>query len=116
MTFILNHLGHNCGGEDFATWAPAITELAKRPNVLAKLGASEEWQVADPGPFLDHAIEAFGYDRVLYESNWFVNQAMGHTFDETFNLVEDSCKRLGASEEQTNMVFVANAKRAYRLP
>ena len=113
--FVLDHLGHNCGGEDFASWAPAITELAKRPNVCAKLGAIEEWQVADPGPFLDHAIQAFGYDRVIYESNWFVNAAMGHTYEETLKLVEASCKRLGASDEETDLVFAANARRVYRL-
>ena len=32
--------------EDFETWAPAITELAKCKNVVAKLGAIEQWMVA----------------------------------------------------------------------
>ena len=50
MTFILDHLGHNSGGDDFETWAPAIADLARRcPNVYAKLGAIEQWDTREPG-------------------------------------------------------------------
>lgn len=52
MAFVLNHLGHNSGGDDFETWAPAITELAKNTNVVAKLGAIEQWEVSDPAPYV----------------------------------------------------------------
>jgi predicted TIM-barrel fold metal-dependent hydrolase len=41
------------------------------------MGAVEEWGVEDPGAVMDRAIAAFGFDRVLYESNWFVSEAMG---------------------------------------
>lgn len=50
---------------------------AAQTNVVAKLGAIEQWGVADPAKFLDHALKSFGADRVLAESNWFVNTAMG---------------------------------------
>ena len=116
MTFVLDHLGHNNGGEDFDTWAPAVTELARRcPNVIVKLGASEEWKVADRGRFLDHAIQTFGFDRVIAESNWFVNEAMGEAYDHTFVLVRQSCERLGATREQIEAVFCGNACRVYGI-
>ena len=39
--------------------------------MVCKLGAVEQWGVADPGKFLDHALQTFGADRVLFESNWY---------------------------------------------
>lgn len=50
MTFVLDHLGHNSGGDDFETWGPALEALAANENVIAKLGAIEEWNVSDPAP------------------------------------------------------------------
>lgn len=34
MTFVLDHLGHNSSGEDFDTWAPAITALVRTPVTM----------------------------------------------------------------------------------
>jgi len=115
MTFVLDHLGHNSSGEDFDTWAPAITALAAQTNVVAKLGAIEQWDVADPAKFLDHALKSFGADRVLAESNWFVNTAMGKGYYDSFTNVLEACKRAGYTQEQTDAVFLNNAKRVYSL-
>ena len=118
MTFILDHLGHNSGGDDFETWAPAIADLAKRcPNVYAKLGAIEQWDTREPGPgaYLDHAIREFGFDRVLAESNWFVSTAMGFDYDDTFGKVMDALRRAGATPAQVESVFEGNARRVYSI-
>ena len=115
LSFVLDHLGHNAGGEDYETWAPAITELAKCRNVTVKLGAIEEWAVADPAPFLDHAIREFGYDRCMYESNWFVSNAMGDKYDSTFKHIQEACTRLGATEAETAAIFSTNATRVYKM-
>ena len=29
------------------------------------MGAIEEWGVADPGAYLDRAIKAFGFDKIM---------------------------------------------------
>ena len=47
------------------------------------------------GDYIDRAISAFGFDRILYESNWFVNDAMGDHYDKTAMLLYDGCKRAG---------------------
>jgi predicted TIM-barrel fold metal-dependent hydrolase len=80
-----------------------------------KLGAAEEWYVADRGQFLDHAIGVFGFERVLAESNWFVNNAKGEAYDLMFILIRQSCERLGATMEQISAVFSGNAARVYGL-
>mmetsp|Transcript_63070 Transcript_63070/g.148114 ORF Transcript_63070/g.148114 Transcript_63070/m.148114 type:complete len:298 (+) Transcript_63070:139-1032(+) len=116
MTFVIDHLAHNgnTGGE-MESWGPAIDLLGKLPNVYAKLGAIEQWDVPNPADFLDRAIQSFGFDRLLYESNWFVNEAMGDHYDKTASLVYDACQRAGATEADTNKVFHANACRVYKL-
>ena len=121
MTFILDHLGHLVLGVPgiknypFETWKKDITDLAAQGNVVAKLGDIEEWDVADPQPYLQHALKTFGFERCLYESNWFVNKAMGDMYDKTFLATLKACQELGATEEQLEMVFRGNAARVYSL-
>ena len=64
MNFVLDHLGHVWGaGYNFETWKQEMINLATLPNVVAKLGDIEEWEVSDPQPYLQHALKTFGYDR-----------------------------------------------------
>ena len=97
MTFILDHLGHLVFGVPgiknypIDTWKQDIVELAAQPNVVAKLGDIEEWEVSDPQPYIQHALKTFGYNRCLYESNWFVNKAMGDMYDKTFLAAQKAC-------------------------
>jgi predicted TIM-barrel fold metal-dependent hydrolase len=116
VTFVLDHLGLNQGGDDFETWAPALADLARRcPNVVAKLGAIEEWGLAttEPGAYLDHALATFGLGRVLAESNWFVSSGMGAAYDYTFRQAQAALARAGATPNQVQDVFENNARRTY---
>lgn len=119
MSFVLDHVGRNCGEpHDFQPWADAISSLARTcPNVVAKLGAIEEWGClrGDPSPYLEHAIRSFGFHRVLFESNWFVSEACGFDYSRTLREVWTVCQGLGANEAELAAVFRGNAKRVYRL-
>jgi len=116
MTFIIDHLAHNGNkGGEMEKWGPAIDALGKLPNVYMKMGATEQWNVDNPGDYIDRAISAFGFDRILYESNWFVNDAMGDTYDKTAQLLYDGCKRAGATAEDLRRVFHDNACKVYQL-
>lgn len=116
ITFIIDHLAHNgnVGGE-LSAWGPAITELGKLPNVYAKMGAVEEWDVSNPDEYMDHAIKAFGFERIIYESNWFVSEAMGEPYDKTAMLLLEACRRAKATKEDLLKVFVGNACKVYSL-
>eukprot|EP00439_Symbiodinium_sp_Y106_P073726 s1149_g13.t4 len=68
MVFVIDHLAHNGNrGGEMEVWGPAMDGLGKLKNVYVKLGASEEWDVPNPADFLDRAVKAFGFDRLLYE-------------------------------------------------
>jgi predicted TIM-barrel fold metal-dependent hydrolase len=92
MTFIINHGAHNGNnGGEMEKWGPAIDELGALPNVYMKTGAVEEWDVPDVATYMDRLVNAFPFDRLLYESNWFVNEAMGDSYDRTATLLREAC-------------------------
>jgi len=75
--FILDH----CGGPDVAAgqldpWRTDLRELSLRPNVACKI--SGIIANADPAnantaalrPFVEHTIECFGWDRVVFGGDW----------------------------------------------
>lgn len=82
-----------------------MVTIASLPNVVAKLGDIEEWEVEDPQIYLQHALKTFGWDRCLYESNWFVSKGKGDMIDKTFLATHKACKDLGANEKQLEAVF-----------
>ena len=100
-----------------------VAALADRcPNILCKLGASEEWglQSEKPGQFIKHAISVFGADRCLYESNFFVGHAAhGLAYDHAARLTYDALAggQPGCcdDEDAVALVFAGNAKRVYGL-
>lgn len=92
-TIILNHLGLalRLEGDDpsevFAAWRRNLLELGKRPNVMCKIGGlgAAYWgfgfhegdRVVDSPelarawrPYIETAVEAFGADRCMLESNY----------------------------------------------
>lgn len=117
LKFTLNHCGANDLGK-FENWEekykPVITEMASLPNVVCKLGAQEQF-MTDPLHVLRHCIKEFGWDKCLAESNWFVGEAIGWKFSETFSNVMKVCKELGATQEQLNKVFYENAEKWYSV-
>jgi len=115
MRFVLDHLGHNTGGDDLESWKKALQIVAKCPNVVAKLGAIEEWEVSDPLPYLEFALNTFGYDRCMYESNWFVSAAMGDAYSKTYEYVCKALHNLEATSEEQEQVFCGTAVRVYQL-
>jgi len=98
-TIVLDHLGgvvrigayagHD--DENFSAWSRAIRDLAARPNTRIKLGGlgmringfgfergaeppSSEQLAQAWRPFIETAIEAFGADRCMFESNFPVDK------------------------------------------
>jgi predicted TIM-barrel fold metal-dependent hydrolase len=92
---IINHCGLTVGmdmdapgrAEVFAEWRDAMREIARRPNVLCKIGGlglpfwgfgfenradpiGHEELAATWGPYVQTAIEIFGPDRCMMESDY----------------------------------------------
>lgn len=73
---ILDHCGVPDITADPAPWKAVISELARRPNVVCKIsgiiayGGPERANAATLRPFVEHVIAAFGWDRVVWGSDW----------------------------------------------
>ena len=75
--FVLDHIAKPAiGAGTISPWREHVGELAKFPNVFCKVsGLVTEakwggWQPADFRPYLDVVIEAFGFERLMYGSDW----------------------------------------------
>ncbi|WP_431298675.1 amidohydrolase family protein [Tabrizicola sp. BL-A-41-H6] len=74
-TFVLDHCGVPAiGGGDFAHWAAQVTDLARRPNLNAKVSGitaygPADWTAETLRPYVRHVIESFGPARVVWGSD-----------------------------------------------
>lgn len=120
VTFVLDHLGLNDNpandNEPFEEWKDEVTKLAKLSNFHVKMGAIEEWNVANPKKYMEYAIDAFGFDHIMYESNWFFSEALGDSYDRVGNMLHEALSGKGATPEDIEKVFSLNARNLYSLP
>ncbi len=83
--FILDHCGNvdvkafgpdGTRQKEVDQWRQGITELARRKNVVCKISGivahapKETWTPDDLAPLVDHCIDAFGPERVMFASDW----------------------------------------------
>ncbi len=136
-TLILDHFGTPLGvgqyaGQReaiFAQWKVDIAEIARCPNVMAKLGglampdngflwdkrarpASSDELVESQRAYYLHAIECFGPERCMFESNFPVDKR-----SISYRVLWNALKKIAAgfSESEKHAMFYANAARIYRL-
>jgi L-fuconolactonase len=116
LQFVLDHCAkpHLASG-DIAGWKQHIAEIAKRPNIVCKLSGlvtevKADWRVADLRRAADHVRECFGWQRLLWGSDWpVVNLAGG--YDRWFAAAESLLADLSPAEKAD--VFGGNAGRIY---
>ena len=87
--FILDHCGNGdpkaflsseqrggtAASHDVAQWKKGIDQLAERRNVVCKISgivasAPEGWTAETLAPVVNHCLDAFGPDRVVFGSDW----------------------------------------------
>ena len=136
-TMILDHFGTPLGvgayagrkDEIFEQWKKDIEEIAECANVHAKLGglampdngfgwdkndnppSSDEFQEAQH-PYYLHAIECFGPDRCMFESNFPVDR-----LSVSYQVLWNGLKKIVTdfSEDEKDHLFYGTASRVYRV-
>ncbi len=137
VRFVLNHSCHmmalGLGPDDARSavtfWQAKVRKVAQRPNVVNKIGGlglpfwgfgfqdrkdslgylelANAWR-----PFIELAIEAFGPDRCMMESNYPVDgRSCGYV--PLWNALKHVVR--SASRDEKNMLFSGTAIRTYRL-
>ncbi|HET7213722.1 MAG TPA: amidohydrolase [Terriglobia bacterium] len=119
VSFILDHCGNPQVKEQvFDPWRRHIQEASKLPNVVCKVSGilanadRENWTPDDLRPYVEHVIECFGWDRVMFGSDWPVCTLAAplRKWVETL-----AALTRGAGEEKQRKLFYENAARVYRL-
>ena len=119
VSFILDHCGVPQVKERVLDpWRQHIRELSEFPNVVCKVSGlvayadPEKWTPEDLRPYVNHVIECFGWDRVMFGSDWPVctlSAPLQKWADTLLLLTRD------AGEEKQRKLFYDNAARVYRL-
>lgn len=100
-------------------WKQWIADLARFPNLNCKLSGMiteadhAHWTVNDLRPYVDHVVDCFGFDRVMFGSDWPVCLQAG-SYDRVIGVLEEILSpRL--NEAASRKVFGENAARFYKL-
>jgi L-fuconolactonase len=119
VRFVLDHIGKpgiKAGIVD--PWRQHMKELAALPNVACKISGvtteadHKDWTRNQLKPYIAHAIETFGFGRVMYGGDWHVSELAG-TYPEWVEIVDwvvDGC-----TPEERRKLFRDNAISVYRL-
>lgn len=121
LRIVLDHLGKPPGhAEDFDEWRQQLTRAAEFPNVYAKVSGlntalgRREWTASDIMPPIEHALEVFGTNRLMYGSDWPVLLLAGD-YQKVWSATISVLDRLGLSSVERRAVLGENAARVYRL-
>ncbi|MES2942832.1 MAG: amidohydrolase family protein [Pseudomonadota bacterium] len=134
-TMVVNHCGGLLGNgayaspDNFASWKALVTEVARRPNTLMKLGGlsggrcgfnfqarqtpptmhelAELWR-----PYIQTCMELFGASRCMFESNFPPDNVAG-SYRTVWNALKLTAA--GCSDSEKHQMFHDTAKRIYTL-
>jgi predicted TIM-barrel fold metal-dependent hydrolase len=118
VTFILDHCGvPDVLGAGLDPWRDNIRAMAQMPNVNAKISgivaySGPDWTIDTIRPYVEHVIECFGWDRIVWGSDHPVVTQTGSLT----RWVEATRQIIGgASEDEQARLLHRNAARIYGL-
>ena len=119
VQFVLDHCGvPDIKGRAEHPWREHMAEIARRPNVIGKISGvvayadAGSWSVESLRPYVEHTIGSFGWDRVVWGSDWPVctlGGGLATWVAATHALIA------GASPEERMKLLSGNARRMWKL-
>ena len=116
VQFVLDHCGNPpIASGDISAWRADLAALAALPNVVGKISgilvhSPTDWTPETLRPTIEHMIDRFGWDRVVFGSDRPVL-----TLNGTLTRWVQAVKHIvfGASEDERARLFHRNAERYY---
>ncbi len=99
-------------------WARDMAEFAGNSQIYVKLSGMiteadwSNWKPSDLAPYVSHVVEHFGYERVMFGSDWPVCLLAG-SYEQVFKALVEALGPL--SDEDRKKVFGRNACRFYGI-
>lgn len=118
--FVLDHISKPyIAKQEFEPWKSLITQLAKFPNVACKVSGMvteanwNSWQVEDYRPYVDHIVESFTPQRLMFGSDWPVALLAAERYASVFDLATALTSGFSASENEG--FWRENVLRSYKI-
>ncbi len=99
----------------FQPWADQMAEIAQHKQIYCKLSgivteAADDWTIDDIKPYIEHILNIFGTERVIFGSDWPVIN-ISSDYQEWLTI----CKKLTAkmTEDEKTNIFAKNASVFY---
>jgi predicted TIM-barrel fold metal-dependent hydrolase len=117
-SFVLDHCGvPDIKGGGFDVWKGPLAEIASRPNVTVKLSGipaygADTWTLEDLKPYFGHVAQQFGFNRMVWGSDWPVctlGGGLSTWIGATHALLS------GVSLDEKVRVLSENAKRLWKI-
>ncbi len=117
--FILDHCGNgDAQAADRTQWKRDMELLGKKTNLVCKVSGivasakKGSWQADDLAPIVNHTIECFGWDRVMFGGDWPVCTPTA-TYKQWVEALREIVKNRKVEEQRK--LFHDNAARIYGL-
>jgi L-fuconolactonase len=119
VSFVLDHIGKpDIKNGLREPWWSQMRELARLPNVVCKISGviteadHANWTADEVKPYVAHAIECFGFDRVMYGSDWTVSE-LTHPYPRWVDILDEVVA--GSSVGERRKLYRDTAISIYRL-
>jgi L-fuconolactonase len=119
LKLVIDHIAKpRIAEREIDAWARDLERVAELPDVWCKLsGMNTEanwkgWTPSDLLPYAKHVVDRFGYERVMFGSDWPVCTLAG-TYQQTVDALQEILGPLPESE--TCKVWGGNASEFYQL-
>lgn len=119
VAFVIDHIakpGIRAGLVE--PWKSELKAIAGFPNVSCKISGvvteahHDRWTEAEVIPYIEHTIECFGFDRVMFGGDWPVSE-LATTYRRWVAVVDSVVA--GASDDERRKLYRDNAIAFYRL-
>jgi L-fuconolactonase len=117
--FMLDHMGKPALKDHLLDpWREQLAQLAALPNVWCKVSGMvteadlQHWTAEDIAPYLAHALEVFGEERVVFGGDWPV-LLLASSYDRWVETLDSLTQHL--SPEAKRKLWADNARHFYRL-
>ena len=119
MRSVIDHIAKPLIAEKvIEPWLEDLREVANIPGMMCKVSGMvteadmDDWSADDLAPYVAHVLGMFGYDRLMYGSDWPVCLQAG-SYQQVFGAAKKTLSSL--TSEESEAVFGKNAARFYRL-
>ena len=121
LDIVIDHLNKPpIGLADHEPWASLMTRVAANPRVRAKVsglyaatGDPADWTVDAIRPIIDHVLDAFGPDRLMYGGDWPISLIAGG-YTRVWSGIDELLSRLDAADR--DLILAGTARSFYSLP